>query len=1163
MDQISNLRPRPLALEDTLVQEMYWRHRLAEELGETTLLPDFARRVDEQRAASRFPFEISPELTEKIRRLGQHSPLAVYLVLTAVAGVLLRKYTSRRKVVIGSPLYRFDVDASQQSPLTAQEIGVLLEVEIDDSDDLETVLANVRANALEAYTHQDCSLERMAHLLQHEPTPGRPLFFDVLVSCETIHGQASHTQLNHDLVIAFQDRDETLAGEIFYDSALFVESSIQRFVGHFLNAARECLNRPRQPIGSLEIMGATERAQVLDFNHDQRPYPVDQTLTQRFELQVRKTPQRTAVISNRGRLSYRELNARANRLGHRLASVIELGQFVGILHQRSEDFLVAILAVLKAGGAYVPIEPEYPDVRVRHMLSDSRVSTIMTESAAVQRYQQVLAESASVKHLLVLDGLPAECDLEGSFQCFGPSDWDALPDHDVPPKAMPWNPMYMIYTSGSTGAPKGAMVLHRGAVNHMASRLDTLEFDENSSFLQTASSSTDISVWQFLAPLLCGGRTVIVEDSVVLDPEALLAVIAKQEPTLVELVPVMLRSLLEATERRPEYRPGLEALSFMIVTGDAIPPELVRKWFEAFPQVRLVNCYGPTEAADDVTQLILSEPLPPRQISVSIGAPLPNQYLYVADRRLRLLPAGIAGEICIAGIGVGSGYWQNPRKTAQTFVPNPFGTGEHSVIYRTGDLGRWGENGELEFLGRIDFQVKIRGFRIELGEIESVLEEHPEVRECVVIAFSDADSPKRLVAYVVTVDSAALPSERLREYLASRLPDYMMPAAYVFIDALPLTPNGKIDRRGLPEPELTRPDMSQPFVAPRNTMEELLAQIWCEVLGIPQAGVFDNFFLLGGDSILSIKVISKLDQRGLKLSAQQLFQAPTIADLAPQISLASAERGTSPLVAIRSQGSRKPLFCVHPGSGNILRYFNLARRIRAEQPVYGLQDPALYGEGSFDMPLEDKAAQYIEAIRSVEPKGPYHLCGWSFGGHVAFEMAQQLRRDGHTVGVLGILDTRALEDMKDYVEKNDDAMLMAIIAQEWGQFVDPEGLRALAWDAQLERVAETLKSAGFAFVDRDWVTWRLDMFKSRINVLRGYRPELYPSRIILFRASQASRFKGLSEAEIDQTLGWGALSSEEVCVHTVPGTHASLGEEPHVRVLADHLSSYLSGYDGT
>lgn len=656
------------------------------------------------------------------------------------------------------------------------------------------------------------------------------------------------------------------------------------------------------PLGELTLCDAAERHRVLrGFNALRLAVPPRATFASLIDEQLAsQDPRAVCAVHGASTLSWGELDARSKRLAHALVACgIGPGQYVALLDRRGLDFVVALVAIWKAGGAYIPIDPGYPGERVRTMLEDSRVAVAVVGADAMARFAPALCACPALRHLLCQRPHPLPAD---AFPCalHGPEAIAACPDAALPPRAGPRDPAYMLYTSGSTGRPKGAIVRHDGAVNHLFAQVHALGRSTVAHFLQSAPSSSDISVWQFAAPLALGGLTAIVDDAT--DVARLLAEIRRHRLQLIELVPTVFKYLIDYAAALPAAERALPSLRFAMVTGEAASVELVNAWLALYPHIPIVNAYGPTEAADDVSQAVITQPLPQRLASVSIGHPLANLDLHVLDARLRPLPVGAWGEICVAGIGVGDGYWGQPEKTQEAFVANPFADDPGAagpVLYRTGDIGRWRDDGSLECAGRLDHQVKLRGQRIELPEIEAVLRQHPGVVDAVVQVFHEAGAAAgpsrrhdhgRLVAFVVPAPGTATDAAgwrahlaaELAEHLAARLPAAMLPATYVPLAALPLNPAGKVDRRALvaPAPAPEPAAVTARGRAPRDPLEALLARLWAEELGRPVVGVDDDFFALGGDSMSALAIAVAARTAGWHLRSADVLAHPSVARLA-------------------------------------------------------------------------------------------------------------------------------------------------------------------------------------------------------------------------------------------------------------------------------------------
>jgi amino acid adenylation domain-containing protein len=724
-----------------------------------------------------------------------------------------------------------------------------------------------------------------------------------------------------------------------------------------------------------------------DWNAGPRLPVPDESFPQLFEAQALATPDNVAAVWLDRRVTYHELNRQANRVAHALRlKGVGPETIVALLGDRDLDFLAMLLGIFKAGGIYLPLDAGHPNHRLARMLGESQLRVLLTTEIHRQRVKSLMDGLADDTGPIVLTMEEIQSAVK----------------RDLNPRVLahPSEAVYVIYTSGSTGAPKGAIVQHRGMLNHLWGKVRTLELTAADVIAQTASQCFDISVWQFLAPLLCGGQVCIVPDDIAHDPRRLLRHVEAEGVTVLETVPALLQGMLDMAADTEEREPSLKRLRMVLPTGEALPRQLCRRWLDRYPSVPLVNAYGPAECADDVALHRISQSPDGQAASMPVGRPVPNIELYVLSPSLKPVPIGVAGELCVAGVGVGRGYLRNPAKTAGVFVPHPFAKEPGARLYRTGDMAHYLPNGVIQFLGRIDHQVKVRGFRIELGEIESQLIEHPDVHEAVVVAKVDAIGDKRLVAYAAGRASG----DALRDFLLERLPDYMVPSVVIVLESLPHNANGKIDRRALPEP--AGRDPQQTFVAPRTDMETRLARAWAEVLGLPQVGIHDNFFDLGGHSLLAVQLISRIQRMiGNPISLLDLFQTSTVAGLAERIS-GRAEAASSPFVVLQAGRGGAPLFCFDPTGTHVTAYQSLAYALGEDRPVYGLTLSWIFSESWEVLSMDMIAARYTAIIRKRQPDGPYHLLGWSNGGGIALAVAKLLERQGQSVAFLGILDTQ-------------------------------------------------------------------------------------------------------------------------------------------------------------
>ena len=856
----TNFSNNILAPEELFFHKVYWSNQLAGELAETNCIPDYIRTGNSIKI-DRLSFELPADLSNKIIQIARGSDLSVYLLLLASSVIFWHKYLDRDEIIVGSPSYK-----------TANNV-IPLRFKLDRRLTFKEILNRVKNIAIASYSYQGYSFTDLVRQLEIPKQSNRCPIFDLVIALENIHSLNTLEAINNDITISFAVRNNQIKGRILYKSSLFKKQTFELFSKYYLNAIAANINNVDNcPISDLDLITEGDRTQILqEFNHNSREYPVTKTIEQLFEAQVNQTPDRIAASYKNEHLTYQQLNQKANQLAKLLQrSKIQPGEFIAVVKARDINFLISILAILKVGGVYIPIDSSYPAARIKYMISDAKVKTILTDAASLESLNQLIVDCPEVENLVCLNG-------DEKINYFDNLNL-ARTGTDL---------AYIIYTSGSTGKPKGAMIRHGGAINHIYAQFEALNLTPDLTFLQSAPASSDISVWQFLAPILIGGKTVIIDTETVCDPPRLLQVIQQEKITLVELVPVVLKGLLEYVSNvTPEVR-QLPCLQWMMVTGESVSVDLVNNWLKLYPTIPIVNAYGPTEASDDITQAIIDKPLPVNQRNVSIGKPLANLNLYILDSDLKVLPIGVPGEICVSGYGVGLGYWRNDEKTQASFIPNPFLDAakplpgvKTDLLYKTGDLGRWLHDGSIEYLGRIDNQVKIRGFRIELGEIEAVLTQHPLIEAAVAKILEDAGD-KTLVAYVVSKNFSLVNNsqliQQLRQFLEARLPQQMIPSALMCLSALPLTPSGKIDRGALPEIE----DTPREFIPPQTVTEKTVAAIWQEVLKQKQISVDDDFFEMGGHSLLATQVISRLrEQYQSEIPLRSLFEETTVAKLA-------------------------------------------------------------------------------------------------------------------------------------------------------------------------------------------------------------------------------------------------------------------------------------------
>ncbi|WP_433931236.1 amino acid adenylation domain-containing protein [Sorangium cellulosum] len=855
----------------------YWRERLKGPVPPLELPTDRPRPSVQTYAGAREELALPPELVARLTALGRQAGATLFTTVAAGLFALLHRYTGQRDVCIGTP-----VTARPRAALEGV-VGcflntLALRVDLTGNPRVTELLARVRAAVTEGQAHQEVPFERVLEALSLERSLSHTPLFNVMLAMDPAPEQAPEIPglsmraqrvdtgaAQFDLALNLAPDGQGARGAWEYNTDLFDRATVARMARHLVAILEGFVAAPEARLADLPMMDAGEREEILvAWNDTGVAVPDERRVHELFEAQAERTPDAVAVIFDERRLTYRELNARANQLAHALRRRgVGPDVLVAIAAERSAEMVIALLAVLKAGGAYVPIDPDYPAERIAYMLDDAGAPVLLSQWPVVSRLPAHRAE------VLCLDVDRALIDRE--------------PTTNLAVPVAPDNLAYTIYTSGSTGRPKGAGNSHRGLLNRLQWMQERYGLTADDRVLQKTPFSFDVSVWEFFWPLITGAGLVVARPGDHRDGERLIDLIKRHDVTTLHFVPPMLQAFLET--------PGAascRSLRRVICSGEALPAELARRFFERMDQAELHNLYGPTEASIDVTAWACRRG--DTSASVPIGAPIANTQIYLLDRHGHPVPVGVAGELHIGGVGLARGYHRRPALTAERFVPDPFGAAPGGRLYRTGDLARYRPDGAIEFLGRLDHQVKIRGLRVELGEIEARLLQHPGVREAVVVARDEAHGGKRLVAYVAPRDGAALETAALRAWLADALPAYMVPAPILAVERLPLSPNGKIDRRALPAPEqLDAP--ARAVTPPRTDLERTIAAIWQEALSTPQIGIHDNFFDLGGHSLLLARVHSRLREKvDRPLPMLALFQHPTIASLADALSRdASAE----------------------------------------------------------------------------------------------------------------------------------------------------------------------------------------------------------------------------------------------------------------------------------
>ncbi|MBW4424871.1 MAG: amino acid adenylation domain-containing protein [Nostoc desertorum CM1-VF14] len=1142
-------------------QLVYWQKQL-DGISVLNLPTDRLRpAVSTYRGAKQF-LELPHSLTQALETLSYQEDVTLFMTMLAAFQTLLYRYTQQEDIVVGSVIA--NRNRSELEGLIGFFVNSLvLRSDLSGNPTFRELLNRVREVTLGAYAHQDLPFEKLVEELHPERDLSRHPLFQVVFSLQNTPIEALElpglklSLFDFDSKIAKLDlefhlwRDlETLKGEIVYSTDLFDQSTITRMLGHFQILLESIVANPKQHISDLALLTEGERQQLLiDWNDTKKTYPNGKCFHQLFEAKVEKSPDAIALVFGNQQLSYKELNIRSNQLAHYLKKIgVQTETLVGICVERSAEIIIAMLGILKAGGAYLPLDPSYPQERLNFMLQDAQVSILLTEEKLIQHFTEFSNQIISIdKHWATIKQYSRE----------NPNSCVTLE-----------NLAYVIYTSGSTGQPKGVLIEHRGLSNLAAEQIEVFNLQPSNRILQFASLSFDASIFEIVMALQTGATLYLANKECLLPGKSLFQLLREKAITHVTLPPAVLAVL--PTESLP-------ALQTIISAGESCSEDIVKRCWN--PSRRFFNAYGPTEATvwSTVAEIKSVSEKPP------IGRPIANTEIYILDKHLQPVPVGILGELCIAGDGLARGYLNCSELTAKKFISNPFHDKKGARIYKTGDLARYRADGNIEFLERIDNQVKIRGFRIELSEIETVIRQHNNVEKAIVIAQGNLYDNKHLIAYIVSKPPQEQTIIELRQFLKEKLPEYMIPKAFVILDSLPLTANGKVDHYALKAIDTQSRSIDKAFIAPRTPTESTLAKIWAEVLNVENVGIHDNFFDLGGNSLLAIRLLDQINkqfERDLPLS--NLFLNQTIDSLAIALYTKTDSLAWSPLVPIQPNGSNPPFFCVHPIFGVVFPYYELAHQLGKNQPFYGLQPIGIDGETPLNR-IEDMATHYIEALRSVQPKGPYFIGGWSFGGWVAFEMAQQLQNSGEEVALLAVLDTVA--PIKSNLPSLSNAfkfIFTTVAPYMWPFFLDylylitahsknhinnltyrfpnfQKLMRALQTnlfshfiqkgDATVNLVSEESK---LRLLNESAIVPMLRVFYANSQAVLNYVPQVYPKRINLFRTKVQ-----LNVAEEDASMGWDQLAVGETEIHHIPGNHLTMLRKPHIQVLAAQLRACI------
>jgi amino acid adenylation domain-containing protein len=1132
--------------EEYKKQLEFWKTELSGAPDVLQLPLDFSRPKKATFRGKEYHFSIVPELKEKLTVLSKKTGTGLSMPLLSAFAVLLYRYSSQEDFILGFPV------ANRMYPELEYITGVFintLPIRFTFPDEIifSDVVGNTTQKFLSAYENQEIPIEHLVEELKVKRSVNINPLFQVLFNYLTgfpneielpgstlqlIKGERIASQV--DLTLTVNDYRQELDCVFEYNTDLFGEETIARMSGHFMTILGAIAENENLNIKAIPILTETEQNLMLsEWNRTQVDYPSEKCIHNLFEEQVIKTPDSTAVVFEDKQLTYSELNATANRLAHYLIKQgVKEGSIVAMCLHRSIDMVIALMAISKSGATYLPLDPIYPKARLGLILDDAKPLILVSESSMTENLP------GTESRIILLDDKEEYSAESSENPEFGNSN----------------NIAYILYTSGSTGKPKGVQIKHHSVINLLYSMIRSLKVTSNDILLAVTTISFDIAEMEIYLPLFTGAKLVIASEDTSMNVELLKNRIDETAPTLFQATPVTFRMLILSGWK------GKQDLK-LVCGGEAFSKELARALLTRCREVW--NGYGPTETT---IYSVIKKISPDDCIGegyVPIGRPIDNTKLYVLNPKLEPVPVGIAGELYIGGEGVSIGYMNLAEATGERFIIDPFGSDPDSRIYKTGDLVHYLPDGNLMYLNRIDSQVKIRGYRIETGEIESAISHFEGIRENAVIARMDEQGEKRLVAYYVSDDLSDINESELRQYLKEKLPEYMVPSVMVRIEKLPLTANNKVDRKALPEPSGSSFSASKEYVAPQTLTEKKLAAVWSSILKIEKIGILDNFFEIGGHSMIAVTLIIKIEKEfGIRLPLATLFEQSTVQKLSKVIDNGIEPDRWRSLVPLRPHGSKKPLFLVHGLGLNVLLYTTIISYLDPEQPVFGLQAKGLNGVDKPLKSIEEIASYYISEIMTIDSEGPYQLAGYSLGGNIAFEMGRQLTEMGKKVNFIGLLDTVAEGSINQlpicrqigsrgkylrnylvwnisYFFKNRDESMLSVIKRRWRGL----GKKVRGLDIKISKDNRISKGE-----QNELPKYLRKVHRANLRAGRRYIIKPFDGVVHLFKAAHQTFY-----IPDPVNYGWDKYALGGVIVHEIPGEHSSTFAPPNDK----HFSTIL------
>jgi amino acid adenylation domain-containing protein len=1116
--------------------ESYWCKQLAK--GQPFSLPGVQKLKTQTTAKDyqRVQLPLSPTVIDFIQQTYVRSAgrSALLEVIVATWGIYLTRLRGNQEITIGFERSKSD---RRLAPWFANYLPVNLKITPEQNliEVLEAIAQRTKLNQ-KYQTYATDLIPRSPQLANKQTN------FPITVTSEN---QQGNDNFESDLILTVPQSDQksdSFLSYISYNTEVFSPQQIALMLDQWKTLVEGIASHNTCPVSQLSLLSSSAKKHLLsEWNQSAADYPTDLCIHQLFEARVVEDADAIAVVCQEKSLTRGELNRRANQLAHHLQQLgIQPETLVGICLERSLEMAIAVFAVLKAGGAYVPLDPNYPSVRLNYLLEDAQVDVLLTQASLKERLPKTSAQ------IICLD-----------------RDWDtkALKDTNPTSSVQSHNLAYVIYTSGSTGNPKGVAIEHHSAANTLFDIEERFAVKPQDSVLAVSSLSFDLSVYDLFGVLGSGGTMVIPQPASCPDPEHWLELIAQEQVTIWNSAPALLELLVNYLIGFGQQLPA--SLRLILLSGDRINPNLVVQLQHLNPQLQIISLGGATEASIwsicyPITQNWSAEK------TIPYGRPLHNQSFYILDSQQQLVPIGIAGELYIGGVGVARGYLHRPELNASKFIANPFlqqtpfnQKGRGDRLYKTGDLGRYFTDGEIEFLGRIDNQVKISGVRIELGEIEATLLQCPEIQETLVTVNSSSPEQSSLVAYSILKPNSTLTSQQLRDLLKTQLPEFAIPASLIFLDAFPLTPNGKVDLKALPKNQTKQSETQSNLSAIPDSLEGQLTQIWSRILNVRPIARDDNFFELGGNSLLALRLFEQIQKVfGKNLPLATLFTAPTIAQLTEVMRDQGWSAPWSALVSIQPHGTKPPFFCIHPVGGNVLTYYTLAEAMGTDRPFYGLQSKGLSGQQTPSTSIEAMAADYLQEIKLIQPQGPYYLGGHSFGGFVAYEMALQLEKNGEKVAVLALFDCLGPNCLKKYQLSRQLQIHLNNLAQS-------SLIESLSY--LQARIAGSLsKVVPRSIQEKYFELTTLFMFPKKrslailehhnyqlINKYRQNICQAYGGKIVLFRAKIRT-----VEGYFSASGGWEGLALGGIDVYDITGDHLKMILQPEIAsILVQEFNS--------